>query len=172
MFWIQKVVLYNCSLIIITLTVYYANQVIYVLCSHLFALLNISDTLGLLLSPLSSLLTPGEMQDRHQEETVASVRNTSKHVPPSDERSNNTKGTSGKIEIVVGCGDAVNGGGVHVSGSEHEEGKPHGKEEGGKGDGGTEGKKPKDEGKDEPALDCVSGCSDRRESPREEYEHT
>lgn len=76
------------------------------------------------------------MQHGNQEETVAPVRNTSKQVPPSDERGNDAERTSCKVEALVGCGNAINGGGVHVSGGKHEEGKPHGEEEGRKGDGG------------------------------------
>lgn len=119
---------------------------------NLITLLNIFDTLSFLPPSGSSLLTPREVQHRHQEETVSSVCNTSQQIPPSDEAGNDAERTSCKVEAVVGGGNAINSGGVDVSGSEHKEGEPHGEEEGGKGDGGFQGEYPEEESKDEPAL--------------------
>lgn len=99
-------------------------------------LLHIPQTLRLLPPPLPPLITPREMQHRHQKETVSSIRNTSQHIPPSDKRSDYSKSASCEIQSVVRCGDAVDGGGEHVGGGQHQEGEPYGEEEGGEGYGG------------------------------------
>lgn len=167
----MKLVFQNCSLIIITSTVHHFQVMDIRYCPYLITLLNISNAVGPVLSSLSSLLAPREMKNGYQEETVASVRNTGQHVPPSDECSNNAEGTTCDVEIMVGRGDAINGCGVHVAGGEHEEGNPHREEEGGESDGRSEGKQPEDEGKNEPALHMVS-VGVLKTNTRRNHEHT
>lgn len=105
----------------------------------------------------------------HQEETVASVRNTGQHVPPCNERGYDSKTTACLDESRLGRGHPSGSGGVHVAGCQHQEGKPDGKEEGGKGKGGSEGEEPEDKGEDEPALSLMSVVPCRGKERGETY---
>lgn len=68
---------------------------------------------------LTSLLGPGEVSDRDEEEGVALVKDTGESVVPSDEGSSETEATANVDENRLGASGAM----VEVAEGEEEEGQ-------------------------------------------------
>lgn len=92
---------------------------------------------------------PGEVSNRHDEEAVAVVGQTSQSVIPSGKGSQETEETTRHDDGLVGS----TGGGValDVTDTEQEEGQVQEEEKQEEGHGGTEGAEEQDGGEDEPA---------------------
>ena len=111
--------------------------------------------LALLHPHLPSLDTPGEMQDRDDEETVRIVRDTGEGIVPSHEGREQGEESTGFDDGWVG---RVGGVAVEIADAEEQKGQVQGQKEDEEGDGRAQRAEEEDKCEDEPAL-CLESVS-------------
>jgi hypothetical protein len=104
---------------------------------------------ALLLPQLLAHIRPRHVDDRHSEEAVAVVLQTSESVVPSQESGKHAKGASGDLQTASG-GLMAHAGGVALA-REEQEGQVQSEEQGEEGHGRLERAQQQDGGEDEPA---------------------